>query len=190
MASAQLTLAPRIRAAAGHSWLDSRDRWLASHKNVVRSRAVATRLRYDEGGIDVGWSHRCGWRRHQSLLEDRVTRNNVGRVGRSDDWQNGADSPGSDRRAHRAEPDPSAIDRIRPIARGGELMALSSPRRGRLIMAPDHALEQRIFDAYQEVKRARRDGDYVAICGWMSVVDDLLDRCSERHAEARASTSA
>jgi hypothetical protein len=64
MASAQLTLAPRIRAAAGHSWLDSRDRRLASHKNVVRSRAVATRLRYDEGGIDVGWSHLCGWRRH------------------------------------------------------------------------------------------------------------------------------
>jgi hypothetical protein len=29
--------------------------------------------------------HRCRWRRHQSLLEDRVTRNNDGRVGRTDD---------------------------------------------------------------------------------------------------------
>ena len=25
---------------------------------------MVTRLRYDEGGMDVGWSHRCGWRRH------------------------------------------------------------------------------------------------------------------------------
>ena len=33
-------------------------------------------------------------------------------------------------------------------------MALSSPRRGWPIMAPDHALEGRIFNAYQEVKRA------------------------------------
>jgi hypothetical protein len=57
-------------------------------------------------------------------------------------------------------------------------------------MAPDHALEQRIFDAYQEVKRARRDGDYAAICGWMNVVDHLLDRCADLHAKARASTSA
>ena len=54
MASAQLTLAPRTRAVAGHSWLDSRDRWLASHRNVVRSCAVATRLRYDEGGDGCG----------------------------------------------------------------------------------------------------------------------------------------
>ena len=69
-------------------------------------------------------------------------------------------------------------------------MALSSPRRGRPIMAHDHVLERRIFDAYQEVKRARRDGDYAAICGWMSVVDHLLDRCVELHAKARASTSA
>jgi hypothetical protein len=68
-------------------------------------------------------------------------------------------------------------------------MVLSSPRRGRSIMAPDHALEQRIFDAYQEVKRARRDGDYAAICGWISVVDYLLDRCAELHVEARTSTS-
>ena len=69
-------------------------------------------------------------------------------------------------------------------------MALSSPRRGRPIMAPDHVLEQRIFDAYQEVKRARRDGDYASICGWMSVVDDLLDRSAELHARARSSMSA
>jgi hypothetical protein len=93
--------------------------------------------------------------------------------------------------AHRrAEPDPSASDRIRPIARGGDHMALSSARRGQPILAPDLALERRIFDAYQEVKRARRDGDYAAICGWMSVVDHLLDRCVELHAKARASTSA
>jgi hypothetical protein len=57
-------------------------------------------------------------------------------------------------------------------------------------MAPDRALEQRIFDAYQEVKRARHDGDYAAICGWMSIVDRLLDRCAELHAKARTSTSA
>jgi len=57
-------------------------------------------------------------------------------------------------------------------------------------MAPDHALEWRIFDAYQEVKRARRDGDYATICGWMNVVDYLLDRCAELHTKARASTSA
>jgi hypothetical protein len=69
-------------------------------------------------------------------------------------------------------------------------MALSSPRRGRPIMAPDHVFERRIFDAYQEVKRARRDGDYAAICGWMSVVDDLLDRSAELHAKAQLSTSA
>ena len=69
-------------------------------------------------------------------------------------------------------------------------MALSSPRRGRPIMAPDHVFERRIFDAYQEVKRARRDGDYAAICGWMNVVDHLLDRCAELHAKARSSMSA
>ena len=69
-------------------------------------------------------------------------------------------------------------------------MALSFPRRGWPIMAPDHALERRILDAYQEVKRARRDGDYAAICGWMNVVDHLLDRCAELHAKARVSTSA
>ena len=69
-------------------------------------------------------------------------------------------------------------------------MALSSARRGQPILAPDLALERRIFDAYQEVKRARRDGDYAAICGWMSVVDHLLDRCAELNAKARTSTSA
>ena len=69
-------------------------------------------------------------------------------------------------------------------------MVLSSPHRGRATMAPDRALERRIFDAYQEVKRARRDGDYAAICGWMSEVDYLLDRCAELHAKARVSTSA
>jgi hypothetical protein len=69
-------------------------------------------------------------------------------------------------------------------------VALSSPRRGRPIMAPDHVFERRIFDAYQEVKRARRDGDYAAICGWMSVVDDLLDRSAELHAKAQLSASA
>lgn len=69
-------------------------------------------------------------------------------------------------------------------------MGFSSPRRGRSILAPDHPLERRIFDAYQEVKRARHDGDYAAICGWMSVVDQLLDRCAELHAKTRASTSA
>jgi hypothetical protein len=69
-------------------------------------------------------------------------------------------------------------------------MVISSPRCGGPIMSPDHALERRIFDAYQEVKRARRDGDYAAICGWLSVVDDLLDRSAELHAKARLSTSA
>jgi len=69
-------------------------------------------------------------------------------------------------------------------------MVFSSPRHGQPIMASDHVLERRIFDAYQEVKRARRDGDYAAICGWMSVVDDLLDRSAELHAKARLSTSA
>ena len=57
-------------------------------------------------------------------------------------------------------------------------------------MSPDHALERWVFDAYQEVKRARRDGDYAAICGWMSVVDHLLDRCAELRAKTRPSTSA
>ena len=69
-------------------------------------------------------------------------------------------------------------------------MVFSSPGRDVPIMSPDHALKRRIFDAYQEVKRARRDGDYAAICGWMSVVDYLLDRCAELHTKARASTSA
>lgn len=69
-------------------------------------------------------------------------------------------------------------------------MVFSSPRSGGPIMSPDHALERRIFDAYQEVKRARRDGDYATICGRMSEVDNLLDRCAELHAKARASTSA
>src|SRR5271156_4788372 len=93
--------------------------------------------------------------------------------------------------AHRrAEPDPSASSRIPPIARGGDHMVFSSPHRGRPIMAPDHALERRVFDAYQEFKRARRDGDYAAICGWMSVVDHLLDRCAELRAKTRPSTSA
>jgi hypothetical protein len=69
-------------------------------------------------------------------------------------------------------------------------MVFSSPRSGGPIMSPDQALERRIFDAYQEVKRARRDGDYFTICGWMSEVDYLLDRCAELHAKARASTSA
>jgi hypothetical protein len=69
-------------------------------------------------------------------------------------------------------------------------MVFSSPRSGGPIISPDHALERRIFDAYQEVKRARRDGDYATICGWMSEVDNLLDRCAELHAKARASTSA
>lgn len=70
--------------------------------------------------------------------------------------------------------------------RGGDHMVFSSPRREAPIMAPDHALEQRIFDAYQEVKRARRDGDYATICGWMSIVDHLLDRCVELNATAQA----
>src|SRR3984957_8080443 len=95
--------------------------------------------------------------------------------------------PGAHRRA---EPDPSTSSRIPPIARGGEHMVFSPPRHGQLIMASDHVLERRIFDAYQEVKRARRDGDYAAICGWMSVVDDLLDCSAELHAKARLSTSA
>jgi hypothetical protein len=69
-------------------------------------------------------------------------------------------------------------------------MVSSSPRHGQPIMASDHVLERRIFDAYQEVKRARRDGDYAAICGWISVVDDLLDRSAELHAKTRASRSA
>ena len=69
-------------------------------------------------------------------------------------------------------------------------MVFSSQLSGGPIMSPDHALERRIFDAYQEVKRARRDGDYVSICGWMSEVDYLLDRCAELHAKARVSTSA
>ena len=93
--------------------------------------------------------------------------------------------------AHRrAEPDPSTSSRIPPIARGGDHMVFSSAHCGQPIMAPDHTLERRIFDAYQEVKRARRDGDYATICGWMSEVDYLLDRCAELHAKARASTSA
>src|SRR6201999_2500383 len=96
-------------APRGHSWLAARDRWLASHKKVVRSSAVATRFRYDEGGMVVGWCHRCSWPRRQSLLEDRVTRNNVGRVGRRDDGRTGRIVPKVIVRAHRsAEPDPSA----------------------------------------------------------------------------------
>jgi hypothetical protein len=69
-------------------------------------------------------------------------------------------------------------------------MVFSSPPRGGPIRAPDHALERRIFDAYQQVKRARLDGDYAAICGWMTEVDYLLDRCAELHAKARASMPA
>ena len=69
-------------------------------------------------------------------------------------------------------------------------MVISSPRRGGSLMSPDHGLERRIFDAYQEVKRARDDGDYASICGWMSEVDHLLDCCAELHAKARVSTSA
>jgi hypothetical protein len=69
-------------------------------------------------------------------------------------------------------------------------MVSSSQRRVRPVTAADHTLERRIFDAYQEVKRARRDGDYATICGWMSVVDCLLDSCAELHAEVRTSTSA
>ena len=69
-------------------------------------------------------------------------------------------------------------------------MVISSPRRGGSLMSPDHGLERRIFDAYQEVKRARREGDYATICGWMSEVDYLLDRRAQLHAKARVSTSA
>jgi hypothetical protein len=69
-------------------------------------------------------------------------------------------------------------------------MVFSSPLRSGPIMSAHHALERRIFDAYQEVKRARRDGDYATICSRMSEVDHLLDRCAELHAKARASTSA
>jgi hypothetical protein len=54
---------------------------------------------------------------------------------------------------------------------------------------PDNAFERRIFDAYQEVKRARRDGDYAAICGWMSEVDKLLDRGAELNANAGRCTA-
>ena len=68
-------------------------------------------------------------------------------------------------------------------------MVFSSPRSGGPIISPDHALERRIFDAYQEVKRARRDGDYAAICGWMSEVDQLLDRGAELNANAGRCTA-
>ena len=68
-------------------------------------------------------------------------------------------------------------------------MVFSSPRSGGPIISPDHALERRIFDAYQEVKRARRDGDYAAICGWMSEVDKLLDRGAELNANAGRCTA-
>jgi hypothetical protein len=68
-------------------------------------------------------------------------------------------------------------------------MVSSSPRRGGPIMSPHHAFERRIFDAYQELKHARCDGDYAAICGWMSEVNKLLDRRAELQAKAWASTS-
>jgi hypothetical protein len=42
---------------------------MATHAGMTPRRdsvagGMAIRLRYDEGEIDVGWSHRCGWRRH------------------------------------------------------------------------------------------------------------------------------
>jgi hypothetical protein len=108
MTSAQLTLAPRIRAAAGPSWLDSRNGWLASHKNVVRCCAVATRLRYDEPG---GRGLVSPLRLAPPLIPARRSCHpkqcRPSREARR--WQNGADSPGSDRRSSsEAEPDPSA----------------------------------------------------------------------------------
>jgi hypothetical protein len=68
--------------------------------------------------------------------------------------------------------------------RGGDQMVLPSLRHGGPTRSPHQALEQRIFDAYQEVKRARRDGHYAAICGWMSEVNKLLDCCAELNANA------
>jgi hypothetical protein len=73
--------------------------------------------------------------------------------------------------------------------RGGDQMVLPSPRHSGPTRSPHPALERRIFDAYQEVKRARRDGDYAAICGWMSEVDNLLDRGAELNANAGRCTA-
>jgi len=39
----------------------------------------------------------------------------------------------------------------------------------------DSTADRRIFRAYQQVKRARLDGDYQAIVRWMTVMDGLLD---------------
>jgi hypothetical protein len=114
------SLSGRGHIVSDHNDGHARRNDAASRDSVAGGMAI--RLRYDEGEIDVGWSHRCGWRRHQSLLEDRVTRNNVSRLGRSDDWQNGADSPGSDRgssseggtRSERKRSDTSDSERRRP----------------------------------------------------------------------------
>jgi hypothetical protein len=69
-------------------------------------------------------------------------------------------------------------------------MLFSSPGHGGRVASPHQELERQIFDAYQEVKRARRDGDYAAICGRMSEVDTLLDHCAELYAKAQASRPA
>jgi hypothetical protein len=80
---------------------------------------------------------------------------------------------------------------LRPsTTRVGEQMILPSPHRGGPTKSPHQVLEARIFDAYQHVKRARRDGDFATICGWISEVDKLLERYAELNAKARASTPA
>lgn len=37
-------------------------------------------------------------------------------------------------------------------------------------------LDSEIFNAYQQVKKARAEADYAAMIRWMSRVDRLLDR--------------
>ena len=37
-------------------------------------------------------------------------------------------------------------------------------------------LDSQIFSAYQQVKKARAEGDYAAMIRWMLRVDGLLDR--------------
>ena len=50
----------------------------------------------------------------------------------------------------------------------------------------DSALDRRIVFAYQQVKKARADGEYAAIIIWMRRVDELLD---ERMSRSRAAPS-
>jgi len=53
-------------------------------------------------------------------------------------------------------------------------------RKGLSMTDVDPGLDRRIVFAYQQVKKARADGEYAAIIIWMRRVDELLDERMSR----------